>query len=64
VDGYSKAIQLAPSVISYYYNRGPAYQQQQEKDLAIADFKTVIESSTNESLKQQAKQMRQELGAQ
>ncbi len=43
IRNYTRAIELSPEDLDYYYARGHAYWHKREHALAIADFSTVIE---------------------
>jgi tetratricopeptide (TPR) repeat protein len=43
IENYSRAIEISPEDLDYYYARGHAYWHKRDLGLAIADFTTVID---------------------
>ena len=48
IRNYSRAIELSPDDLDYYYARGHAYWHKREVELAIADFSKAIELNPND----------------
>jgi tetratricopeptide (TPR) repeat protein len=48
IRNYSRAIEISPDDLDYYYARGHAYWHKRELGLAIADFSKAIELNPND----------------
>ena len=59
---YNQSLKLNPSVAGTYYGRGNAYKNKGSKNLAVKDFKKVLELNNDVELSQFASKELQELG--